>query len=159
MMDDEHEIPRLGDQVCFPLYAAARLVVQAYRPLLDELGLTYPQYLVMLVLWERDGLSVGEIGAELHLNSATLTPLLKRLEKQHIVRRTRRPSDDRTVENWLTDSGRALQERAVAVPSRLICNAALDVGELGALKAALQPVLDKLLDYVRDRDGDPETNA
>lgn len=150
MIDEELEILRLDNQVCFPLYAAARLVMQAYRPLLDELGVTYPQYLVLLVLWEHDGLSVGEIGHRLHLNSATLTPLLKRLEKQGILRRRRRPTDDRTVENWLTAAGRKLQRHAVSVPSRLICNAALEMDELTALKTALQPVLDKLLAYVRD---------
>ncbi|MCA9678878.1 MAG: MarR family transcriptional regulator [Kofleriaceae bacterium] len=156
MTDDEREILRLDNQICFPLYAAARLTVQAYRPLLGELGLTYPQYLVLMVLWEHDGLSVGDLGARLHLNSATLTPVLKRLQRQGLVRRQRRPSDDRTVENWLTDAGRALQERAVSVPTRLICNAALEMDELIALKNALQPVLDKLLAHVRvDAGGEP----
>lgn len=159
MTDDEFDILKLDNQVCFPLYAASRLVIQAYRPLLDELGITYPQYLVLLVLWEHDGLSVGEIGDRLHLNSATLTPLLKRLEKQGVVQRRRRPTDERTVESWLTDHGRALRERAVAVPTRLICNAALDMQELGALKAALHPVLDKLLAHVRDDGGGDDDDA
>lgn len=157
MTKNKLPIPRLDDQVCFPLYAAARLVMQAYRPLLDELGVTYPQYLVLMVLWEHDGLSVGDIGDRLHLNSATLTPLLKRLETQGLLRRRRRPTDDRTVENWLTAKGRGLQRRAVSVPSRLVCNAALEDDELVALKAALQPVLDKLLAYVQDDAGaDPD---
>ncbi len=150
MTDDDREILKLDNQVCFPLYAASRLVVQAYRPLLDELGITYPQYLVLLVLWEHDGASFGEIGERLYLNSATLTPLLKRLEKQGIVRRRRRPTDDRTVENWLTAEGRALQDQAVSVPTRLMCNAALEDDELVALKDALTPVLEKLLAYARD---------
>ena len=90
MQDDLAEILKLDNQVCFPLYAAARLVVQAYRPLLGDLGLTYPQYLVMLVLWETDGASVGQIGEVLYLDSGTLTPLLKRLEKQGLVDRRRR---------------------------------------------------------------------
>jgi len=157
-MDEETlEILKLDNQICFPLYAASRLVVQAYRPLLADLGLTYPQYLVMLVLWENDGMSVGQIGELLFLDSGTLTPLLKRLEKQGLVERKRRVEDDRTVENRVTPEGRALQERAVDVPNNLICNAQLEMDGLLELKGNLRSLLGKLLVYhgiVDDRIGD-----
>ena len=137
MQDELNEILKLDNQVCFPLYAAARLVVQAYRPLLGDLGLTYPQYLVMLVLWETDGASVGQIGEVLYLDSGTLTPLLKRLEKQGLVDRRRRVEDDRTVENWLTDEGKELREKAGGIPGELVCNADLDVERLLAETARI----------------------
>ena len=147
MQDDLAEILKLDNQVCFPLYAAARLVVQAYRPLLGDIGLTYPQYLVMLVLWETDGASVGQIGEVLYLDSGTLTPLLKRLEKQGLVDRRRRVEDDRTVENWLTEEGRALRDRAGGIPGELVCNADLNVDHLQELKVNLESLLSKLLPF------------
>ena len=145
MQDELEEILKLDNQVCFPLYAAARLVVQAYRPLLGDMGLTYPQYLVMLVLWETDGASVGQIGEVLYLDSGTLTPLLKRLEKQGLVTRRRRVEDDRTVENWLTDEGKALRDSAGGIPGELVCNADLNVDHLQELKGNLESLLSKLL--------------
>ena len=145
MQDELEEILKLDNQVCFPLYAAARLVVQAYRPLLGDIGLTYPQYLVMLVLWETDGASVGQIGEVLYLDSGTLTPLLKRLEKQGLVTRRRRGEDDRTVENWLTDEGKALRDSAGGIPGELVCNADLNVDHLQELKGNLESLLSKLL--------------
>ncbi|MEU1474131.1 MarR family transcriptional regulator [Streptomyces sp. NPDC005760] len=106
----------LDDQVCFALYAASRAVTARYRPLLDELGLTYPQYLVMLVLWEQDSVSVRELGTALQLESSTLSPLLKRLEAAGLLRRERRPDDERSVAIRLTEEGAALRQRARAVP-------------------------------------------
>ncbi|MFJ6080219.1 MarR family winged helix-turn-helix transcriptional regulator [Streptomyces sp. NPDC092369] len=106
----------LDDQLCFALYAASRAVTARYRPLLDELGLTYPQYLVMLVLWEQDSISVRDLGASLQLESSTLSPLLKRLEASGLVRRERRAEDERSVAIRLTESGAALRERAATVP-------------------------------------------
>ena len=97
MDEKDFEVLYLDNQVCFPIYAASRLVMQAYRPLLAELGLTYPQYLVMMVLWETNGRTVREIGAQLYLDSGTLTPLLKRLEKQGLLTRNRRVDDDRSM--------------------------------------------------------------
>ena len=120
MDESTAEILKLQNQVCFPLYAASRLVVQAYRPLLADLGLTYPQYLVMLVLWEQDGVSVGHLGERLYLDSGTLTPLLKRLEKQGLVERKRSVQDDRTVENFLTEEGKLLKEQAVGIPTEVV---------------------------------------
>jgi DNA-binding MarR family transcriptional regulator len=114
---DGQEFPLLlDDQLCFALYAASRAVTARYRPLLDTLGLTYPQYLVMLVLWERQEVSVKELGAALQLDYGTLTPLVKRLESNGLVRRERRPDDERSVRVLLTAEGAALREKAEGVP-------------------------------------------
>jgi DNA-binding MarR family transcriptional regulator len=136
---------RLDDQLCFPICLAARLVVNAYRPLLDELGITYPQYLVLLVLWENDGLSVGAVGERLHLDTGTLTPLLKRMERQGLVTRRRNAKDDRVVENWLTDPARALKERAQSVPMQLVCNAGLALSDVKSLKKVIEGFVGRLL--------------
>jgi MarR family transcriptional regulator, organic hydroperoxide resistance regulator len=109
----------LDEQLCFALYAASRRMTAAYRPLLEALDLTYPQYLVMLVLWERDALTVRELGARLQLDSGTLTPLLKRLEQAGLLGRRRRQSDEREVEITLTHAGHTLHERATEVPRGL----------------------------------------
>ncbi|MFD3376363.1 MULTISPECIES: MarR family winged helix-turn-helix transcriptional regulator [unclassified Streptomyces] len=106
----------LDDQLCFALYAASRAVTARYRPLLDELGLTYPQYLVMLVLWEQDQISVRDLGNALQLESSTLSPLLKRLEANGLLRRERRAEDERSVALRLTDAGARLKEQADTVP-------------------------------------------
>ena len=107
----------LEDQVCFPLYVAARELTRRYKPFLDPLGLTYTQYVTMMALWERDGVTVGSLGRRLHLDSATLTPLLKRLESRGYLRRERSREDERAVIVTLTDEGRALRERASGVPA------------------------------------------
>ncbi|WP_020605709.1 MarR family winged helix-turn-helix transcriptional regulator [Spirosoma spitsbergense] len=109
----------LTNQVCFPLYALSRQVTAHYRPLLEQLDLTYPQYLVMLLLWETDNQSVSAIGDRLLLDSGTLTPLLKRLEQKELVSRTRNMADERQVSIQLTDTGRALREQAATVPEQL----------------------------------------
>jgi DNA-binding MarR family transcriptional regulator len=106
----------LEDQLCFALYAASRAVTARYRPLLDELGLTYPQYLVMLALWEQDSISVRDLGTALQLESSTLSPLLKRLEAAGLLRRERRPDDERSVALRLTEAGTELRDRATTVP-------------------------------------------
>lgn len=106
----------LEDQLCFALYAASRSVTARYRPLLDELGLTYPQYLVLLVLWERSPVSVRDLGIALQLESSTLSPLLKRLEANDLVRRERRADDERSVAVHLTEAGARLQDRARSIP-------------------------------------------
>lgn len=109
----------LDDQLCFALYAASRAVTHRYRPLLDDLGLTYPQYLVLLMLWEHGAVPIKDIGATLQLDYGTLTPLLKRLEAAGLVRRERRPDDERTVRISLTGQGRDLRERARTVPGAM----------------------------------------
>ena len=140
----EPDYLRLDDQLCFPIYLASRLLVNAYRPLLDDLGITYPQYLVLLVLWEKDGMSVRAIGERLHLDSGTLTPVLKRMEAQKLVAR-RRGEDDRVVENWLTDDGKALKKRAARVPVQLLCNAQLEIGDVQSIKKVIDGLIEHLL--------------
>ena len=135
---------RLDRQLCFALYSASKAVTQAYGPLLAPLGLTYPQYLVMLVLWEADGLSVRELGEKVSLDSGTLTPLLKRLETAKLVTRGRDAGDERVVRIGLTKKGRALEERAAGVPTALLCNLGLGVRELGALREELRALAQRL---------------
>ena len=124
----------LNEQLCFPLYALSREITGLYRPLLEELDLTYPQYLVMLVLWEQDGLAVCDLGSRLLLDSGTLTPLLKRLELKGFVTRTRCTDDERVVHLFLTDSGRSLREQALDIP----------VEELNALKITLNKIINQI---------------
>ena len=113
---DYHETMKLANQLCFPLYAAARNVTGLYTPWLKPLGLTYTQYIVLLVLWEKDGVSVTEIGEKLMLDNGTLSPLLKKMEQAGYVERRRCREDDRVVEITLTGEGRALQEKAKDIP-------------------------------------------
>ena len=113
---DYHEAMKLDRQLCFPLYAAARNVTGLYTPWLKPLGLTYTQYIVLLVLWEHDGVSVTEIGEKLMLDNGTLSPLLKKMEQAGYVARRRCREDDRVVEITLTEAGRALQEKAKDIP-------------------------------------------
>jgi DNA-binding MarR family transcriptional regulator len=124
------DLPRLDQQLCFALYSAVNRVTRAYRPVLAALGLTYPQYLTLLALWEQSPRTVGALGDALDLDSGTLTPLLKRLEKQALVRRRRDPADERRVIVELTDAGQALRARAAEVPAQLACQIALPTAEL-----------------------------
>jgi DNA-binding MarR family transcriptional regulator len=132
------EALRLENQLCFALYAASGLVTRAYRPLLEPLGLTYPQYLVMLVLWERGAATVGELGEALELDSGTLTPLLKRLEAAGFVARRRDPADERRVIVDLTDAGQALKARAAEVPAGLACKLGLPLEAIVDLRTSLR---------------------
>ena len=116
---DCQEAMKLANQLCFPLYAAARHVTGLYTPVLKPLGLTYTQYIVFLVLWEKDGLTVGEIGEKLLLDNGTLSPLLKKMEQAGYVRRERSREDERVVVITLTEAGRALQEKAKDVPAKV----------------------------------------
>jgi len=136
---------QLDRQLCFALYSASLAMNKAYRRLLAELGLTYPQYLVMMVLWQGDRLTVSEIGDRLYLDSATLTPLLKRLEAAGLITRTRAVSDERQVVVALTREGRALRSRAQTVPERIFCAAACSPTELRQLKGQLEALRDNLL--------------
>ncbi|WP_296600388.1 MarR family winged helix-turn-helix transcriptional regulator [Phenylobacterium sp.] len=128
---------RLEDFLCFAVYSAGHAFNRLYRPLLDRLGLTYPQYLAMVVLWEGDDRTVGELGERLGLESSTLTPLLKRLEAIGLVSRARDPRDERVVRIRLTDKGRALQGPACAVPAELLAGSGLDLERLGRLRDEL----------------------
>jgi MarR family transcriptional regulator, organic hydroperoxide resistance regulator len=134
-MDDE--ALRLRHQVCFALYAASRAVTSRYRPILDELGLTYPQYVALLVLWERGDTTVKDLGAALMLDSGTLSPLLKRLEAAGLVQRRRNSADERSVVIRLTESGEALRMRAVGVPGEIARATGLPPADLAALRDTL----------------------
>ncbi len=135
------ETLKLANQLCFPIYAAANAIQKAYRPHLAPLGLTYPQYLVMLVLWEADGVSLGDIGRRLHLDSGTLTPLLKRLESAGLVTRRRSHEDERVVLIALTEKGRALKARAEPIPLRLAEDLHLEPAQALALKEGLAALM------------------
>ena len=135
---------QLGNQLCFAIYSTAHAFNRVYKPLLDRLGLTYPQYLVMLVLWERDGVPVKDIGERLFLDSGTLTPLLKRLEAAHLLKRTRSAEDERQVLISLTSQGQALREKARTVPQAILAASACSLGELSAMKNELIALRDRL---------------
>jgi len=131
------EAPRLDRQVCFALYSASRAATAVYRPVLEQLGLTYPQYLVMLVLWENEPRGVKDLGGELGLDSGTLSPLLKRLEALGFVERRRSGEDERRVAIHLTPAGRDLSGPARAIPQRLADAAGLSLDELEQLRTTL----------------------
>ncbi|TDE02116.1 MarR family winged helix-turn-helix transcriptional regulator [Flavobacterium hiemivividum] len=111
---------KLSSQVCFPIYSASRLITKAYRPYLEEMGITYPQYLVLMVLWENDGLTVNQITEKLLLNTNTLSPLLKRMEKMELLHRNRSSEDERSVIVHLTEKGKNLKAQARPIPENLI---------------------------------------
>ena len=134
----------LEDQLCFALYAASRAMTARYRPLLDAIGLTYPQYLVMMLLWEEDNQTVGQLGARLSLDSGTLSPLLKRLTTAGLVTRHRRVEDERSVAIALTDAGRALRDKAGEISEEIICALDLDREEFADLRAKLNLVTERV---------------
>ena len=123
IMDDEksekYDCLKLENQLCFPLYAASREILRKYTPLLKELGLTYTQYIVMMVLWEKKSLTVGELGKMLYLDTGTLSPLLKSMEKKSLIKRERNSSDERIVEITITSDGESLREKAVSIPQKI----------------------------------------
>lgn len=135
---------QLDNQICFAVYSAGHAFNRVYKPLLEKLGLTYPQYLAMLVLWERDNVPVKEIGEKLFLDSGTLTPLLKRLEAAGLVKRTRGAEDERTVIVTLTAQGKALREKAGAVPQGILGASGCTVDELAAMKDEIVALRDRL---------------
>ncbi len=128
---------RLDDQLCFALYSAAHSIQRLYRPLLESLDLTYPQYLVLLVLWETDGLSVSQIGERLFLKSATVTPLLKRMETAGLIERRRSDDDERALVVTLTTSGKALRRKVQRITTDVTCAATDASDDAGALHASL----------------------
>ncbi|SHH18607.1 MarR family winged helix-turn-helix transcriptional regulator [Massilia sp. CF038] len=134
----------LDNQFCFALYSASHAMTKTYKPMLDRLGLTYPQYLVMLVLWEQDAILVKEIGARLFLDSGTLTPLLKRLEANGLVSRNRDPHDERQVRIVLSPHGRALRKAALEIPPQVLCASGQEVAALGRMRSELARVRDDL---------------
>ena len=135
---------KLDNQLCFPVYAASRLITREYQPYLDKLGITYPQYLVMLVLWETDCLTVNTIAKKLILNTNTLTPLLKRMEQMHLLLRKRSEKDERKVIIQLSDKGKQMKEEAVLIPEELakrLADCQLDIDDLIKLKDSLNSII------------------
>ncbi len=137
-------LQRLDSQVCFALYSASLAMTKLYKPLLDAVGLTYPQYIAMLALWEQDGITVSELGDRLCLDSGTLTPLLKRMESSGLVARGRDPQDERRVRITLTTAGRALRGRAEAIPHCVLERSQCTIPELEALTAQLTQLRERL---------------
>jgi DNA-binding MarR family transcriptional regulator len=127
----------LDNQLCFALYSSSHLMTKIYKPLLKEIGLTYPQYLAMLVLWEEDGITVGKLGEKLYLDSGTLTPLLKRMEAAGLVKRARSGTDERQVFIHLTDKGRALKRAAASVPAQIARTTGMGLNEIIKLRKQL----------------------
>jgi DNA-binding MarR family transcriptional regulator len=150
---DEHL--RLDQQLCFALYAASRAMIQAYAPVLEPLGLTYPQYLALLVLWEEDGVAVKTLGERLHLDSGTLTPLTKRLATQGLVERRRDADDERVVRIHLTAAGRALRRKARHVPGAMLCRASIPLTELARLRTELHRLTETLRTTIDSKESRP----
>jgi DNA-binding MarR family transcriptional regulator len=131
------DLLHLDRQLCFALHATSLAMTKAYKPLLSPLGLTYPQYLVMLLLWEHDDRTVNELGHLLHLDSGTLTPLLKRMQSNELLTRHRDPVDERRVRLQLTSRGRSLKQEAASIPSSMACQLDMSEPEMEALRAQL----------------------
>lgn len=143
-MADKYDAIRLKNQLCFPLYVCSKEIVKAYKPYLDELNLTYTQYITMMVMWEHKELKVKEVGEYLYLDSSTLTPLLKRLEEKGYVTRRRSSEDERDLIVTITDSGEALKEKAVTVPAKLSACVNLDPQKVQELHGLLGEVIGEL---------------
>lgn len=141
---DNQETPKLGNQLCFPIYVISKEITGMYRPFLNELDITYSQYLVMMVLWEFERLTVTQIGEKLYLDSGTLTPLLKRLEAKEYIVRHRKLEDERVVEIFLTDKGNELQKRACIIPGQMQEKLNLSEEDLIELKATVTKILNKI---------------
>ena len=149
---DYHEAMKLANQLCFPLYAASRSVISLYTPLLKPLGLTYTQYIVLLVLWEKDGITVGTLCEKLMLDNGTISPLLKKMQQAGYVEKKRSEEDDRVVVITLTEEGKALQEKAKEIPGKAAC--CIDLTAEKA--AALYTLLYELLDHQKRQDKQTE---
>ncbi len=145
-MENEEQL-KLENQICFPIYSASRLITKAYKPYLDKLGLTYTQYLVLLVLWEVNNLPINKIGRKLLLNTNTLSPLIKRMEKNDLLTRSRSEDDERTVLVKLTGKGEALKDKASSIPQNLLktlINDDVELSDVILLKATLDSWIDIL---------------
>ena len=145
MMEDKYAPLKLSSQLCFPLYACARETIKLYKPWLDELGLTYTQYITMMVLWEHTSMTVKELGQELYLDSGTLTPLLKKLEEKGLVTRRRSERDERNLIVTITEAGEALKDRALHIPYEMAKCITLPKDEI----RELYRMLHTLLEYVK----------
>ena len=145
MMDEKYEALKLSKQLCFPLYACSRQMIKLYKPWLDEIGLTYTQYITMMVLWEHKSMTVKALGQELFLDSGTLTPLLKKLEDKGLVTRRRSDRDERNLIVTITDSGEALKDQALHIPGEMTKCITLPREEI----RDLYRMLHQLLEYVK----------
>ncbi len=145
MSNKSNAMLELDNQLCFALYSTSLAMTRVYKPLLDELGLTYPQYLAMLVLWERDGLMVSELGERLYLDSGTLTPLLKRLEASGLITRIRAVEDERRVHITLSAAGRKLKTRAAKIPDCILSASQCSIPELILLTQQVQALRERLV--------------
>lgn len=143
-MADKYDGLKLENQLCFPLYVCAKEVVKAYKPYLDELDLTYTQYITMMAMWEHKELLVKELGGYLYLDSGTLTPLLKRLEEKGYVSRKRSEKDERDMVVTITEAGEALKEKAVSVPEKLAACVSIDPQKAGELYKILYEIIGRL---------------
>jgi DNA-binding MarR family transcriptional regulator len=135
------EALKLDNQLCFTLYACSREIIKLYKPILDEFGITYTQYIALLVLWEKDNITVKEMGKKLHLDSGTLTPLLKKLESMNLVTRIRDTIDERNVFVTLTLKGIELKKMAIEIPSKVLCSTGLSLESAVLLKANIDSLL------------------
>ena len=142
-MEKKYEVLKLEKQLCFPLYACSRELIKLYKPYLDELDLTYTQYIAMMVLWEKKSVTVKELGTALFLDSGTLTPLLKKMEAKGLLNRRRSADDERNLIVTLTDAGEALRDRAVSVPVNMACNVNLEPEEARELYRLLYKLLQR----------------
>ena len=145
----QYEQLKLENQICFPLYAASRLITRGYQPHLEKLGITYPQYLVLMVLWEEDGVTVNDIAAKLILNTNTVTPLLKRMEVMGIISRRRSMADERKVLITLTEKGRKMRDEAAAIPLQLV-EELQQVGITAEELMELKQRLDRLVEHLKE---------
>ena len=138
------EYLKLDNQICFKLYTASRLFTQAYYSILEEMDLTYPQYLILLLLWEHESLTVKELGKFLYLDSGTLTPLLKKMESKELVKRTRDKNDERSVKITLTEKGEALSEKAENIPKEVACKIDMEFSDALMLHSLLEKLIPEL---------------
>lgn len=147
-MNDNHkyDVLKLENQLCFPLYACSKAIVRQYKPFLDELDLTYTQYITMMVLWEEKKINVKQLGKKLYLDSGTLTPLLKKLEAKGYLTRTRSSKDERNLVIVITEAGEALKEQAVQVPQKVGDCLQLEIQEIQNLRYLLQKIVGSLED-------------
>jgi DNA-binding MarR family transcriptional regulator len=143
---DPYDVLKLENQLCFSIYAASRAITKIYRPFLEKLGITYPQYLVMLVLWEKEKMTLKDLCKKLYLDSGTLTPLLKRLESMELIKRVRSNEDERVLCVSITDKGRNMKQEAVKIPECILGSLNTDLKSLGNLKSEI----DKLLTDIKE---------
>lgn len=142
--ETNYDLLMLDNQLCFSLYVCSKEIIKKYKALLDPYGLTYTGYIIMMALWEKDDVTVKELGTRLYLDSGTLTPMLKKLEAQDYIKRIRSSSDERNVYIQLTSKGRELKEEALSIPKSMICSLDLDPGYAGGLLDALHKMMERL---------------